>query len=156
MDCWNISKARLSDLIGVNNRTSAGSTSRACSTKAEIKISEFQKQLQLQPHQSRNLLIPNKRALLSILGVTMSTSPTPEEREKKDAEARAKEATEQAQLPYKWTQTISDLDITIPVPTNLRGRDLDVSITKTHLKAGVKGQTPIMDVIPPNSSPFYA
>lgn len=81
----------------------------------------------------------------------MSTSPTPEEREKKDAEARAKETAEQAQLPYKWTQTIGDLDITIPVPSNLRGRDLDVLISKTSLKAGVKGQTPIIDVLPPNS-----
>ena len=77
----------------------------------------------------------------------MSSSPTPEQREKKDAEARAKEAAEQAQLPYKWTQTIGDLDITIPVPANLRGRDINVIITKTHLKAGVKGQDPIIDVI---------
>ena len=84
----------------------------------------------------------------------MSTSPTPEEREKKDAEAKAKEEEEQSKLPYKWTQTIGDLDITVPVPGNLKGRDFDVMISKTKLKVGVKGQTPIIDVRPkfhPNS-----
>lgn len=78
----------------------------------------------------------------------MSTSPTPEEREKKDAEAKAKEDEEQSQLPYKWTQTIGDLDITVPVPGNLKGKDFDVVISKTKLKVGVKGQTPIIDVCP--------
>jgi hypothetical protein len=73
-------------------------------------------------------------------------SPTPEEREKLDREAKAKEDEEQAKLPYKWTQTIGDLDLTAPIPANLKGRDLDVKITKTSLKAGVKGQEPIIDV----------
>lgn len=78
----------------------------------------------------------------------MSSSPPPEEREKRDAEAKAKEAEEQAKLPYKWTQTIQDVDITVPVPGNLKGRDIDVVITKTKLKVGVKGQPPIIDVSP--------
>jgi len=76
----------------------------------------------------------------------MSTSPTPEEREKKDAEAKAKEEEEQSKLPYKWTQTIGDLDVTVPVPGNLKGKDFDVVLSKTKLKVGVKGQTPIIDV----------
>ena len=80
----------------------------------------------------------------------MSTSPTPEEREKKDAEAKAKEAEEQAKLPYKWTQTIGDLDITVPVPSNLKGKDLNVVISKTKLKVGIKGQDPIIDVSSPD------
>lgn len=80
----------------------------------------------------------------------MSSSPPPEEREKKDAEAKAKEAEEQAKLPYKWTQTIQDVDITVPVPGNLKGRDLDVVISKKKLKVGVKGQPPIIEVsLPP-------
>ena len=76
----------------------------------------------------------------------MSSSPPPEEREKKDAEAKAREAEEQGKLPYKWTQTIQDVDITVPVPGNLKGRDIDVVITKKKLKVGVKGQPPIIDV----------
>ncbi|KAK5123307.1 hypothetical protein LTR85_002737 [Meristemomyces frigidus] len=72
-------------------------------------------------------------------------SPSPEERKKLDAEAKAKEQEEQSKLPYKWSQTIGDLDLTAPVPANLKGRDLDVKITKTSVKAGIKGQEPIID-----------
>ncbi|KAI5371001.1 putative CS domain, HSP20-like chaperone, NudC family [Septoria linicola] len=72
-------------------------------------------------------------------------SPTPEERAKLDKEAKAKEVEEQSKLPYKWTQTIQDLDLSAPIPANLKGKDLDVKITKTALKAGIKGQEPIID-----------
>ncbi|KAI4145292.1 MAG: hypothetical protein LQ340_006338 [Diploschistes diacapsis] len=72
-------------------------------------------------------------------------SPSPEEQAKIDAEARAKEKEEQAKLPYKWTQTIGDLDITVPVPGNLKGRDMDVQLTKTKIRVGIKGQAPIID-----------
>ena len=82
----------------------------------------------------------------------MSTSPTPSERAKKDEEDRAREAEEQAKLPYKWTQTIGDLDITIPVPSNYRGKDINVVMTKTHLKVGVKGQDAVIDVRMGNTS----
>ncbi|KAI1171792.1 nuclear movement protein [Nemania sp. FL0916] len=68
--------------------------------------------------------------------------PTPEE----VAAASAKEAAEQAALPYKWTQTISELDIAVPsIPGNMRARDLVVDIGKLKLKAGIKGQPPIID-----------
>ncbi|KAL8638357.1 MAG: hypothetical protein Q9228_004483 [Teloschistes exilis] len=75
----------------------------------------------------------------------MPGSPTPSERERTDAEARAREKEEQAKLPYKWTQTIKDLDVTVPVAGNLRGKDIDVVMTKTKLKVGVKGQEPVID-----------
>ncbi|KAI2469532.1 nuclear movement protein [Annulohypoxylon bovei var. microspora] len=67
--------------------------------------------------------------------------PTPEQ----EAAARAKEVEEQAALPYKWDQTIADVDINITVPGNLKGRDLVVEIKKLKLKAGIKGQDPIID-----------
>ncbi|KAI1209605.1 nuclear movement protein [Annulohypoxylon truncatum] len=69
------------------------------------------------------------------------TDPTPEQ----EAAARAKEAEEQAALPYKWNQTIGDVDINITVPGNLKGRDIVVDIKKLKLKAGIKGQDPIID-----------
>ncbi|KAL8832639.1 MAG: hypothetical protein Q9170_004799 [Blastenia crenularia] len=75
----------------------------------------------------------------------MPGSPTPSERERTDAEARAREKEEQAKLPYKWTQTIKDLDIVVPVAGNLRGKDIEVVMTKTKLKIAVKGQTPAID-----------
>ncbi|KAI0137650.1 CS-domain-containing protein [Hypoxylon sp. NC0597] len=67
--------------------------------------------------------------------------PTPEQ----EAAARAKEAEEQAALPYKWNQTIGDLDISLTVPGNLKARDLVVEIKRQKLKAGIKGQDPIID-----------
>ncbi|EMC94660.1 hypothetical protein BAUCODRAFT_158215 [Baudoinia panamericana UAMH 10762] len=79
------------------------------------------------------------------------SSPTPEEREKLDAEAKKKEQEEQSRLPYKWTQTIGDLDISASIPANIKGRDLDVKITKTSLKAGIKGQELIIDGTLPHS-----
>ena len=76
----------------------------------------------------------------------MSAEPSPDEQKKLDAAAKAKEDAEQAALPYKWTQTIKDLDVTVAVDAKYKGRDLDVSIKKTHLKVAVKGQEPIIDV----------
>ncbi|KAI5865797.1 nuclear movement protein [Durotheca rogersii] len=67
--------------------------------------------------------------------------PTPEQ----EAAARAKEAAEQAALPYTWNQTIGDLDVAIAVPAALKARDLVVEIKRQHLKAGIKGQDPIID-----------
>lgn len=72
--------------------------------------------------------------------------PRAERTPAEEAAARAKEAEEQAALPYKWTQTIADVDISISVPGNLKGRDLVVDIKKTTLKAGIKGQEPIIEV----------
>lgn len=73
-------------------------------------------------------------------------SPTPEEREKLDEEQKANEVAEQAKLPYIWAQTIKDLDVTIPVPSNIKGRDLDVVLTKTKFKVAIKGSDPIVEV----------
>ena len=83
---------------------------------------------------------------LSMADAERPSSPTPEEREKLDKEAKKKEEEEQSKLPYKWSQQIGDLDLTAPIPGNIKGRDLDVKITKSSLKAGIKGQEPIVDV----------
>ncbi|KAI1818200.1 CS-domain-containing protein [Poronia punctata] len=67
---------------------------------------------------------------------------TPEQ----EAAARAKEQAEQDALPYKWTQTISELEVTIPsIPGTFKGRDVVVELKKTSIKAGVKGQKPIIE-----------
>jgi CS domain len=69
-----------------------------------------------------------------------------EKREQDEKERKAEEDAEQAKLPYRWTQTISDLDVTVSVPGNVKGRDLDICITKTRIRVGLKGQSPIIDV----------
>ncbi|KAL3494885.1 HSP20-like chaperone [Aspergillus germanicus] len=61
-------------------------------------------------------------------------------RETEEKARKAAEEAEQAKLPYKWTQTISDVDVTIPVPGNIKGRDLDVVLTKTKIKVAIRGQ----------------
>ena len=71
--------------------------------------------------------------------------PTAEEQRALDAAQRKREAAEQATLPYTWTQTIKDLDLTIPISATLRGRDLEVALTKSHLRVAIRGQNAIID-----------
>ncbi|KAL4871368.1 hypothetical protein BDV12DRAFT_164176 [Aspergillus spectabilis] len=66
-------------------------------------------------------------------------------RETEEKQRKAAEAAEQALLPYKWTQTIADVDVTIPVPGNIRGRDLEVVLTKTNIKVAIRGQEAIIE-----------
>lgn len=106
-----------------------------------------------QPKQKARVFLP-----LQPIKATMeerSTSPSPEERDKLDKEVKAKEIAEQATLPYKWAQQISDLDITAPIPSNIKGKDLDVKITKTSIKAAIKGQDAIIEVSQPVQSTKY-
>lgn len=79
--------------------------------------------------------------------------PAPDEQKRLDAEAKAREDAEQAALPYKWTQTIKDLDVTISIDAKYKGRDLDVKLTRSHLKVAIKGQDPIIDVRPSPARP---
>ncbi|KAF9419566.1 hypothetical protein BGZ94_009365 [Podila epigama] len=72
-------------------------------------------------------------------------SLSPEEKAKFDAAAAKREAEEQAALPYKWKQSLGDVDVTIEVPKGTRGKDVIVEIKKKSLKAGLKGQTPIIE-----------
>ncbi|KAJ5732971.1 HSP20-like chaperone [Penicillium manginii] len=76
--------------------------------------------------------------------------PSPADIAKRDLEEKerkAREIAEQAQLPYKWTQTIRDVDVSAPIPANIKGRDMEVVLTKTKLKVAIKGQAPIIEVL---------
>ncbi|CAM6101746.1 unnamed protein product [Calypogeia fissa] len=46
---------------------------------------------------------------------------------------------------YKWTQTLSELTVLIPLPPGTKTRGLTVDIKKNYLKAGLKGQPPILE-----------
>lgn len=39
---------------------------------------------------------------------------------------------------YVWTQTLSEVNVTVSLPKGTRGRDLNVSIARNHLKVGMK------------------
>ena len=41
---------------------------------------------------------------------------------------------------YVWTQTLEEVAVNIPVPDNTRGRDLNVTISRNHLKVGLRSQ----------------
>ncbi|KAI1323550.1 HSP20-like chaperone [Xylariaceae sp. FL0255] len=72
----------------------------------------------------------------------MTSDPTSEQ----EAATRAKEAAEQAALPYKWTQTLEELEVTISsIPANMKSRDMVVELKRQTLKAGIKGQDPIIE-----------
>jgi len=68
------------------------------------------------------------------------------QRELEEKERKAREDAEQAQLPYKWTQSIRDVDVSAPIPANIKGRDMEVVLTKTKIKVAIKGQEPIIEV----------
>ncbi|CAB9527711.1 Nuclear migration protein nudC [Seminavis robusta] len=39
---------------------------------------------------------------------------------------------------YVWTQILAELSVTVPLPDNTRGRDLNVTISRKHLKVGLR------------------
>lgn len=41
---------------------------------------------------------------------------------------------------YSWTQTLGDVSLNVPVPPGTKGRDCDVSITRTRLKVSIAPQ----------------
>lgn len=69
------------------------------------------------------------------------------QRDIEEKERKAREIAEQSQLPYKWTQTIRDVDVSAPIPANIKGRDMEVVLTKNKLKVAIKGQAPIIEVL---------
>ncbi|KVI07075.1 hypothetical protein Ccrd_014550 [Cynara cardunculus var. scolymus] len=47
---------------------------------------------------------------------------------------------------YSWIQTLQEVTINIPVPSGTKSRFIACEIKKNHLKVGLKGQPPILDV----------
>ncbi|XP_022723581.1 protein BOBBER 1-like [Durio zibethinus] len=46
---------------------------------------------------------------------------------------------------YSWTQTLQEVTVNVPVPSGTRSRSVVCEIKKNHLKAGLKGQPPVID-----------
>ena len=55
---------------------------------------------------------------------------------------------------YVWTQTLSELSVTVPVPDGTRGKDLNVTIARTHLKVGLRSQPDSFIVDAPLTKPI--
>lgn len=47
---------------------------------------------------------------------------------------------------YSWGQSLQEVTINIPVPPGTKSRLIACEIKKNHLKVGLKGQPPIIDV----------
>lgn len=63
--------------------------------------------------------------------------------------SREKQNAEQSALPYTWKQSdIKWVSVEFTVPGNLKSRDMVINFTRTTLKAGIKGQAPIVEVCP--------
>jgi len=46
---------------------------------------------------------------------------------------------------YSWTQTLDEVDVRVEVPPHMKGRHLDVKVTKNRIRVGIKKQDPIID-----------
>jgi hypothetical protein len=47
---------------------------------------------------------------------------------------------------YSWTQQLPEVNVNVPVPEGTKSRFVVCEIKKDHLKVGLKGQPPIIDV----------
>lgn len=47
---------------------------------------------------------------------------------------------------YSWGQSLQEVNIYVPVPPGTKSRFIVCEIKKKHLKVGVKGQPPVIDV----------
>ena len=47
---------------------------------------------------------------------------------------------------YSWVQSLQEVTINIPVPRGTKSRFIACEIKKNHLKVGLKGQPPVLDV----------
>ncbi|XP_030441519.2 protein BOBBER 1-like [Syzygium oleosum] len=55
---------------------------------------------------------------------------------------------------YSWTQTLQEVTVHVPVPKGTKGRFVVCDIKKNHLKVGLKGQPPVIEVSVRNLSLF--
>lgn len=47
---------------------------------------------------------------------------------------------------YEWEQTLEEVHCYIKPPEGIRARQLDIAITARHLRVGIKGNPPFLDV----------
>lgn len=70
-----------------------------------------------------------------------------EEEEDEDDKGKMKpNARNGADLPgYSWGQTLEEIELRVPLGGVYKGKDVEVSIEKKHLRVSVRGQPPIID-----------
>lgn len=56
--------------------------------------------------------------------------------------------THNGRVIYEWDQTLTEVNIYVPIPAGVKAKDLAIEIQSTHLKIGIKGNPPYLDVRP--------
>jgi len=46
---------------------------------------------------------------------------------------------------YSWTQSTEEVEVRVPIPATMKARDVDVVFNVRKLRAGLKGQAPLLD-----------
>lgn len=54
--------------------------------------------------------------------------------------------THNGRVIYEWDQTLTEVNIYIPIPAGVKAKDLAIDIQSSHLKVGIKGNPPYLDV----------
>lgn len=102
---------------------------------------------------SKPIVVPKETSVPSIPPLNDNEMDVAEEtQEEKDLKEKEEEEDKTPPPPgnggktdkYVWTQTLSELTINIPVPAGTKTKMLDVQITNTKLKVGLKGQETIV------------
>mmetsp|Transcript_18253 Transcript_18253/g.20294 ORF Transcript_18253/g.20294 Transcript_18253/m.20294 type:complete len:137 (+) Transcript_18253:33-443(+) len=55
--------------------------------------------------------------------------------------AETREGANNGSLPYKWNQTLKEVTLTIDLKEATRGKQMDIQITKNHIKVKKRGET---------------
>eukprot|EP00906_Rhabdomonas_costata_P009220 RCo013067 len=58
------------------------------------------------------------------------------------------EETVHEEVGYSWTQDADEISVRIPLPPGTKAKQLAVEITRSHISAGLKGQTPTLSGAP--------
>lgn len=54
--------------------------------------------------------------------------------------------THQGRVIYEWNQSLEEVNLFIEVPPGVSAKQLEVEVTGTQLKIGLKGNPPYLDV----------
>lgn len=63
-----------------------------------------------------------------------------------DKEKKRKRVSYEGREIYQWQQDLETVELTIHPPPGVKKADLDVSITSSHLKIGIKNTAPYIDL----------
>lgn len=64
------------------------------------------------------------------------------------APSKRHQFTHQGRVIYEWNQSLEEVNLFIEVPPGVSAKQLEVEVTGSQLKIGLKGNPPYLDVGP--------